>query len=177
MSVEIDLRADCAKCAALCCMAPAFDKSPSFAVDKPALAPCPNLGERGACNIHDKLAECGFSGCVAYDCLGAGQRVVQDVFAGRSWLDEPDLKTPMASAFMVMRRLHDLHGLLAAAAALPLDDAERQGLNDLRNLLEPSDGWSEEALLRAPIEDMVDSVSRFLRSLERHVSTRPGVTP
>ncbi len=37
-----DLRADCGRCAGLCCVAPAFTASADFAIDKPAGQPCPN---------------------------------------------------------------------------------------------------------------------------------------
>ena len=31
-----DLRADCARCAGLCCVVPAFTESADFAIDKPS---------------------------------------------------------------------------------------------------------------------------------------------
>ena len=37
------LRADCSRCEALCCVAPAFAASADFAIDKPAGVPCPRL--------------------------------------------------------------------------------------------------------------------------------------
>jgi len=68
--------ADCAQCAALCCVHTTFTKSADFAIDKPAGTPCPNLGEDHRCTIHADLRPSGFVGCVAFDCFGAGQRVV-----------------------------------------------------------------------------------------------------
>ncbi|MFC2953132.1 hypothetical protein ACFOOP_14440 [Marinicaulis aureus] len=170
MTNPIELRADCTRCAALCCMAPSFDKSPSFGFDKPPETPCSNLDGEGRCVIHADLASKGFPGCVAYDCHGAGQRVTQEIFGGRSWLAEPQLKPPMTRAFMVMRRIHELLSMLTAAQALPLDDGERQGLNALQNRLQPSNGWSEELLSTAPIDDLAAQIHAFLRSLKRHVS-------
>ena len=38
----MELRADCTRCFALCCVAPAFAASADFAIDKPAGQPCPN---------------------------------------------------------------------------------------------------------------------------------------
>lgn len=164
------LRADCTRCAALCCMAHAFDKSPSFGFDKPPETPCSNLDGEGRCVIHADLASKGFPGCVAYDCHGAGQRVTQEIFAGRSWLAEPQLKAPMTRAFMAMRRIHELLAMLKAAQALPLDDSERQALTVLNDALQPLNGWSEEALSGAPIDDIAAHTHAFLRSLKRHVS-------
>jgi hypothetical protein len=60
-----DLRADCARCAALCCLALAFDRSPLFAFDKAAGEPCANLGSRGRCLIYAERAAKGFAGCQA----------------------------------------------------------------------------------------------------------------
>ncbi|HLT10710.1 MAG TPA: pentapeptide repeat-containing protein, partial [Micromonosporaceae bacterium] len=75
MSGGDDLRADCSRCAGLCCVVPGFSASSEFAIDKPAGSPCPNLGPDFRCRIHDMLRARGFAGCATYDCFGAGQRV------------------------------------------------------------------------------------------------------
>lgn len=125
----VSLRPDCGRCAALCCVALDFDKSPHFAIDKPAGVPCPNLTSGARCTIHADLAARGFGGCVRYDCLGAGQRVVQEVFAGRSWQSEPELLAPMMDAFASLRKAHTHLQLLASAEALSLTrDQENQRL-------------------------------------------------
>ena len=51
------LRADCSRCAGLCCVAPAFAASADFAIDKPAGHACPNLRNDARCGIH-----AGFTG-------------------------------------------------------------------------------------------------------------------
>ena len=72
-----ELRADCARCAGLCCVVPAFTVSADFAIDKPSGVACPNLAtDDFGCSIHAELRERGFPGCTVYDCFGAGQRVV-----------------------------------------------------------------------------------------------------
>ena len=76
------LQADCARCRALCCVGPAFAASADFADDKPAGRPCVHLGADDRCRIHEQLRPRGFPGCVAYDCFGAGQHVVQVTFGG-----------------------------------------------------------------------------------------------
>jgi hypothetical protein len=106
-----DLRGDCTRCAALCCVALAIDRSASFAFDKAAGEPCANL--RGhLCVIHDELETRGCSGGARYDCAGAGQRVVHEVFAGRDE-DPPQ----MIDAFRVMRDVQELRVLLRALDA------------------------------------------------------------
>jgi uncharacterized protein YjbI with pentapeptide repeats len=132
------LRADCDRCVGLCCVAPAFSASADFAIDKPAGAPCPNLRPDFRCGIHDRLRREGFSGCVVYDCFGAGQRVTQETFGGRDWRSTPAIAQPMFAAFAVMRQLHELLWHLTEAlrlpAARPLHDQLRRALDDTDRL-------------------------------------------
>jgi hypothetical protein len=152
------LRADCARCAALCCVALAFDRS--------------SLDGCGRCRIHAAKAQAGFAGCAGYDCAGAGQRVTQEVFNGRSWREHPELLAPMLRAFAVLRRVHELRLLLREAAKLPLTSAERETLRAFDDRLEPAGGWSEVSLAEAPIEEIAAHVRAFLMSLRRYVEGR-----
>jgi hypothetical protein len=92
------LRADCARCAGLCCVVPALSRSRDFAIDKPAGVPCPHLQDDHRCGIHADLRERGFPGCTAYDCFGAGQRVVAAV----------DGRPAQLAAYAAVRDLHEL---------------------------------------------------------------------
>jgi uncharacterized protein YjbI with pentapeptide repeats len=112
------LRADCARCAALCCVAPAFSASADFALDKDAGTPCPHLGTDFRCGIHDRLRQQGFPGCTVYDCFGAGQQVTQVTFGGQDWRRTPEISTEMFAAFTVMRSLHELLWYLTEALTL-----------------------------------------------------------
>jgi len=116
---------------ALCCVAPALTASADFAINKPAGQPCPNLRTDFRCAIHDRLRPAGFSGCAAYDCFGAGQKVAQHTFGGRDWRSEPDLAAPMFAAFSVMRALHELLWYINEALAMSLEEPIRNELNDL----------------------------------------------
>src|SRR3954469_23895532 len=131
------LRADCARCFALCCVAPAFAASADFAIDKPAGVPCPPPApgrDAFPCTIHARLPERGFPGCTAFDCFGAGQRVVQHTYSGTSWRAAPGTAREMFAVFAVVRALHELLWYLLEAARLPavaplrapLQDAERR---------------------------------------------------
>jgi Pentapeptide repeats (8 copies) len=113
-----DLTADCSRCVGLCCVLPAFAASADFAVDKPAGTPCRHLRADDRCGIHDRLRDRGFPGCVVFDCFGAGQRVTQDTFAGRSWRDGAGTAAAMAAVFPVMRQLTELLWYLAEARVL-----------------------------------------------------------
>ncbi|HEY9106307.1 MAG TPA: hypothetical protein VIN58_06490, partial [Roseateles sp.] len=82
------LRADCSACAALCCVIPPFDAVQGFGFDKPAETPCHHLCDDHRCGIHADLIERGFAGCVAFDCLGAGQRLTAQAverFGSADW--------------------------------------------------------------------------------------------
>ena len=109
-----DLRADCARCSALCCVALPYAASADFAYDKPAGRPCRHLDDV-ACSIHAQLPERGFPGCVVFDCLGAGQQVTQHTYDGLTWRDRPDLAGEIFSAFLIMRQLQELRWYLRQA--------------------------------------------------------------
>jgi hypothetical protein len=113
------LRADCANCAGLCCVAPAFAASADFAVDKPAGQPCSHLQADLRCGIHDRLRDRGFPGCAVFDCFGAGQHVTQGTFGGRDWREGPDVAGAMFAVLPVMRQLHELLWYLTEALSLP----------------------------------------------------------
>lgn len=111
-----ELRADCATCFGLCCVAPAFTASADFAVSKPAGTPCVNLLADHRCGIHDSLRRKGFTGCTVFDCFGAGQRVARETFGGRDWRSNPDIAEEMFAVFPRMRDLHELLWYLTEAA-------------------------------------------------------------
>jgi uncharacterized protein YjbI with pentapeptide repeats len=108
------LHADCSQCVALCCVAPAFEKSSDFAFTKPARQPCQHLRTDFGCGIHTQLRDRGFPGCTVFDCFGAGQKVTQVTFGGRSWRTDP----AMLDVFGVMRDLHELLWYLSEALTL-----------------------------------------------------------
>lgn len=114
MPVRLELVADCDRCDALCCTHLAFDASPAFAFDKPAGVPCPNLCAN-RCSIHARFAACGFAGCAAYDCRGAGQRATA-LFARVALTD-----AEKHDVFAVLRELHELIWILDSAGDLPAD--------------------------------------------------------
>ncbi|GIG01603.1 pentapeptide repeat-containing protein [Catellatospora citrea] len=112
------LHADCSRCFALCCVAPAFARSSAFAIDKPAGTACPNLQGDFRCGIHTQLRDRGFAGCTVFDCFGAGQQVAQVTFGGRDWRAEPATAREMFASFSVMRHLHELLYYLHEAVSL-----------------------------------------------------------
>jgi hypothetical protein len=159
----MSLRADCARCAALCCVALAFDKSDLFGFDKPAGEPCAHLSPCGGCGIHASRRDHGFGGCIGYDCLGAGQRVTQDLFGGRTWLQDPALLDPMARAFLALQKAHRLLLLLRQASQLPLAPADQTR----RAELEAAAGGSDITL--DSVAGLEIEVQSFLRGLRGYL--------
>lgn len=166
---EPELRADCARCAGLCCVALAFYASDMFPIDKPAEEPCPHLTPDDRCAIHVDRTERGFGGCAVYDCLGAGQRVTHELFAGRSWRDGPATARAMFDAFMTMRRVHQWLELLRAARGLTLSADQAQTRDALEAGLLPAEGWTEASLARLERSDVEQRIKAYLAGLKQAV--------
>ncbi|MFE9997203.1 pentapeptide repeat-containing protein [Streptomyces avermitilis] len=132
-----ELRADCAQCFGLCCVALPFAASADFAIDKDAGKPCRNLQDDFRCGIHLELRPRGFSGCTVYDCFGAGQKVSQITFGGQDWRSGTrEHARQMVDVFPVVRQLQELLWYLAEALTLP---AARPVHADIRRALETTE--------------------------------------
>jgi hypothetical protein len=119
-----DLVPECGSCAALCCVAPSFERSIEFACDKPAGERCQHLTQGDGCSIHAERADRGFRGCIVYDCYGAGQRVT------RAFGSEPS--STRDRTFLAARDLHELLFLLTEATSLcPPEACDLRGQLDV----------------------------------------------
>jgi hypothetical protein len=171
--VRLDLRADCGRCVALCCVAPAFAVSADFAIDKPAGRPCPNLGDGLRCTIHSELRARGFPGCAAFDCFGAGQKIAQVTFPARDWREGPETAGRMFAAFETMLRLHQALWYLTEALELPHAATLRGPLRDALDRTERLTMQRAETFERADVEPHrreVDGLLRRASELERAAS-------
>jgi hypothetical protein len=165
------LRADCSRCAALCCVGPAFAASADFAIDKPAGTPCPNLRPDDRCGIHDRLRDRGFPGCTVFDCFGAGQRIVQETFGGRSWRESPELAGEQFAVLPVMRQLHEILWYLTEAAELPAAAPLRAEVTAARERTDRLAAGSAEELtaldvggFRGEVGELLQRVSELVRA-------------
>ncbi|GLX00040.1 pentapeptide repeat-containing protein [Microtetraspora sp. NBRC 16547] len=170
-SDRLGLRADCASCFGLCCVALPFAASADFAVDKDAGKPCANLRADFRCGIHAHLRERGFSGCTVFDCLGAGQKVSQVTFGGQDWRQAPHTARQMFDVFAVMRQLHELLWYLAEALSLPparpIHDDLRRALNDIDRLTRDSAevlAKTDVAALRQDVNALLLRTSELVRA-------------
>lgn len=171
------LRADCGNCFALCCVALAFTASQDFAIDKSAGDPCPNLLGDDRCGIHDQLRTNGFSGCVTYDCFGAGQKISQQTYGGRSWRKDPGSAGRMFELLPIMRQLQELLWYLADARFVSTDQAL---LDDLESMIKETEALTEmdpDALVDLDVAARRDRVNDLLlrtsAEVRSSVSGRP----
>ncbi|WP_116248317.1 pentapeptide repeat-containing protein [Nocardiopsis sp. FIRDI 009] len=164
------LRADCANCFGLCCVALPFTASADFAVDKDAGRPCANLREDFRCGVHSRLREEGFSGCTVFDCFGAGQRVSQGTFGGRDWRTHPGTARRVFDVFGVMRQLHELLWYLTEALTRPEARSLHEELRRVRDDVDRlSRGTAEDivdldvAAMRGEVGDLLSRTSALVR--------------
>lgn len=169
------LQADCKRCFALCCVAPAFSASADFAITKNAGQACPHLQSDLRCKIHPRLRQQGFRGCAVYDCFGAGQKVSQVTFGGLDWRQAPQTARQMFDVFQMMRTLHELLWYLTEALSLPaartlhgelsraLEQTERLTYSDPVALLE-----LDVAAHRQDINGLLLRASELARAEIRH---------
>jgi uncharacterized protein YjbI with pentapeptide repeats len=156
------LRADCARCFGLCCVAPGFSASADFAIDKPAGRPCPHLAADFRCSMHSRLRAGGFPGCTVYDCFGAGQKVAQVTFGGRDWRSSPEIAEPMFAVFGIMRDLHELLWFLTEALGFGAASALRAELGGALAETERATELGPEALAELDLDPHRQRVAALL---------------
>ncbi|HZC27752.1 MAG TPA: pentapeptide repeat-containing protein, partial [Actinopolymorphaceae bacterium] len=159
----LDLRADCSRCAGLCCVAPSFSASADFAIDKAAGRACPHLRTDFRCDIHRDLRQRGFPGCAVYDCFGAGQQVTQVTFGGADWRRDPRSATQMFDVFTIMRQLHELAWYITEALRLTPTGPPRSELATMYAETVHLTHGEPEALLALDVEKHRQSVNVLLR--------------
>lgn len=162
------LRGDCSRCQGLCCVSHAFDRNQWFSFDKLADEPCRHL-RHSACTIHGQLAQKGMQGCANYDCYGAGQRVVQELYAGGAARSDEQRARAMSATFLRLRDVHELRLLLHESRPLPMRREQRLRLAQLLDWLEPTAGFTPTTLAALDIATLQRAVHAFLRSLAVHV--------
>ena len=168
------LRADCAHCFALCCVALPFAASADFAITKSAGEPCTHLQADFRCGIHDRLRERGFPGCTAYDCFGAGQKVSQVTFGGRDWRTAPQTATQMFAAFPVVRQLHELLWYVTEALARPAADSLEVALREALDETERLTRLPPDELLALDVAAHRQSVNTLLLAASELVRAEVG---
>jgi hypothetical protein len=162
------LGARCDDCAALCCVLPPFERSAQFAATKPALTACRHLAAH-RCTIHDRLPDAGYEGCVAFDCLGAGQRVTAALARPLPAGDRPaspgSPDDRALDVFTAAVRWHELAWHLDRAARLPALAALRDGLVRARDqALELALVAEPTGSRRAPLDALLREAADLARA-------------
>lgn len=172
---------DCENCFGLCCVALPYAKSADFAFDKDGGTPCQNLQADYRCGIHQTLRKNGFSGCVAYECFGAGQKVSQVTFQGNSWRDFPELAKEMFDVFPIMQQLHEmlhyLHEALSLEETRPIYQDLQASLDEtecLTNLNPESIKVLDVSAHRAKVNDLLLRTSELVRAKVPSKKTNKG---
>lgn len=145
------LKADCSACVALCCVIPPFDAEQGFGFDKPAETPCQHLCADHRCGIHAALPERGFTGCVAFDCLGAGQRLTAlaaERFGSTDWRERPQVARWLFAAYPRLREVQEWLARLTLAATVTGLDALRTLAAELDAEVPHCPDWSATDLGR-----------------------------
>ena len=165
------LRADCGSCAGLCCVALGFSASADFGFDKDAGEPCVHLDDGFLCRIHPQLRDRGFKGCTVFDCFGAGQKVTQQTFSGRSWRGAPGSRDLMFAVFPITRQLQEMLWYLHEALDLPQAGPVHAELAAAYRRIEALTGQTPEDLLdtdvdaaREPVNVLLTRVSELVRA-------------
>jgi len=179
--IRSNLRADCKKCFGLCCIALYFSASDGFPADKDAGQPCLNLQTDFRCGVYKNLKKHGLKGCVAYDCLGAGQRVAQVTFGGHDWQQVPGSAKQMFEAFLIMWQLHEMLWYLTEALTLQSTIPIHDVLISMAEKTERLTNLSPDALMkldvaahRADVSALLLQTSELVRAEARGQNTCTG---
>ncbi|OPX90172.1 MAG: Serine/threonine-protein kinase B [Pelotomaculum sp. PtaB.Bin104] len=178
---QTNLQADCEKCSGLCCVALYFSASAGFPADKDAGKPCPNLQPDFRCCVHESLRERGLKGCLAYDCFGAGQKVVQVSYDGHHWRQDPESAPQMFKVFLIMVQLHELLWYLTEVMTLqparPLRGVLGSMIGETERLTYLTPGSLLEldvAAHRAEVNDLLLKTSELVRAEARRGRKEPA---
>ena len=163
------LRPTCEKCFGLCCVALFFSEQDGFPIDKNAGTPCPHLESNFHCDTYDSLETLGLKGCISYDCFGAGQRVSQITFCGKSWSVEHSLAQTMFEVFPIMRQLHEMCWYLTEALTLKQSLSIHSELNALLCETESVARYDALSLLAFDLTTHRTKVNTLLRETSEYV--------
>ncbi|MHA6296809.1 hypothetical protein [Devosia sp. CAU 1758] len=159
--------ADCNKCFGLCCTALSFERSSQFGHDKLGGQSCQYLEADFRCRIHARREALGYSGCEAFDCLGAGQRA-SAAFAALNWRTEPGIARRLYARFSQLLLLQEMRQALETAVGLDLPARlHGQRLALLARVADEADRHETDATETA--QTVLGESKSFLRGLADHL--------
>lgn len=122
------LSLDCSKCMGLCCTALFFSKIDGFPDDKGPGEKCEYMDKSYRCKEHEKLEDRGYTGCMSFDCLGAGPMVVsllKDQDASKKELAK------LYEAFIMARQVYEVIWYLVDAFEKSDNDQLKKKISEL----------------------------------------------
>ena len=167
-----DLKMDCNKCFGLCCVALYYAASEGFPKDKESGVPCHYLSEDFKCQIHNKLQEKGLHGCMAYECMGAGQKVSQITYKGESWRQNPEIAKEMFDTFIVMRHLQELLWYLTEASLKTQDNVLKKSMDIQIQQIEELTRLTPAQILKLDLTNYRNKVNPLLIKVSQEISKR-----
>lgn len=123
-----DLKSDCSRCAALCCVAYEFTPEDGFAFSKPVNTRCRFLRQDHRCSIYSQREAQGLHACASYECYGAGQWITERF----TRLERPAL----LERFRQVRSMNEVLAAISLGLQHICDDVVRVQLVTLRDELE-----------------------------------------
>ena len=169
-----NFQADCSKCFGLCCTALYFSANDGFPVDKEAGKPCINLQVDFKCKVHKDLKKKGLKGCIAYDCLGAGQKVAQITFEGHDWRKNPEAAKQMFDGFIIMKQLYEMLWYLNEALLLQDENKLKEELTSKIKEIENLTEGTREVLEKLDLVPVRMSVNKLLLQTSEFVRKKAG---
>lgn len=173
MSLD-NFQADCSKCFGLCCTALYFSANDGFPVDKEAGKPCINLQEDFKCKVHKDLKKKGLKGCIAYDCLGAGQKVAQVTFEGQDWRNNLETAKQMFDGFIIMKQLYEMLWYLNEALLLQDENKLKEELTSKIKEIENLTEGTREVFEKLDLVPVRMGVNKLLLQTSEFVRKKAG---
>jgi uncharacterized protein YjbI with pentapeptide repeats len=169
-----NFKADCSKCFGLCCIALYFSANDGFPVDKEAGRPCINLQEDFKCKVHKDLKKKCLKGCIAYDCLGAGQKVAEVTFKGQDWRADQENATEMFDIFIIMKQLYEMLWYLNEALLLQGENKLKEELSSKIKEIENITEGTKDALSKLDLVPVRMGVNKLLLQTSEFVRKKAG---
>lgn len=114
------MRIRCDMCSGLCCVALYFSKLDGFPEHKKEGVACSHLQDNFLCNIHACLTQRKLTGCLRYDCFGAGQLVTKNIYSSYTWKETKNPKE-IFEVFQVVYQLQEIVWYLSEASMLSIE--------------------------------------------------------
>ncbi|WP_444642500.1 pentapeptide repeat-containing protein [Caproiciproducens sp. R1] len=166
-----ELEPDCEKCSGLCCVALYCAKTDGFPDDKDAGKPCRYLAPDFRCGIHADLKGRKMSGCLAYECLGAGQKTTQIYSSVGDWKTAPGQAEAIFQTFSVLFQLHQILWYLIEAASLTSDEKTAAAVDALIEENQQMSQFSRGSLLEPDIAGHKSKANRILKKIIGSISS------